>query len=329
MKKATLLLIILLCIATLCGCNEALTESLPESEAVSQTVSEVSENGNNDEVSVDASNVVSEVIEIDYDKVFYNPITTKDKVTNTMLSDKFTERYSNLLGYVRDYEVADETLFYVEFSTTSVDQDKTVDELIPYLENCGFIEDSEWSEYYFTEVDQDKSEFGRYTCGVITKATLEKLVEDNYAIDFKWLDNRYLSDGAQYDGVLYSPSELDVYRGTMDEPQYFRENGTPLQGPSLEEYLEENTVSDDRYICVEFHFSKGGKSFDGKIDDVVSYLKDCGYIEDNARTDKNSSDMYSRGVIPYKGLKQLYEDNYALEYIWLYEAAPYDPTLGW
>jgi len=201
MKKVTLLLIILLCIATLCGCNEALTESLPESEAVSQTVSEVSENGNNDEVSEDASDIVSaessEVIEIDYD------------------------------------------------------------------------------------------------------------------------------------AVLYSPSELDVYRGTMDDPQYFRENGTPLQGPSLEEYLEENTVSDDRYICVEFHFSKGGKSFDGKIDDVVSYLKDCGYIEDNARTDKNSSDMYSRGVIPYKGLKQLYEDNYALEYIWLYEAAPYDPTLGW
>ncbi len=180
MKKATLLLSILLCIATLCGCNESATESLPESEAVSQTVSEVSENGNSEEESVDASNVVSEMIEIDYD------------------------------------------------------------------------------------------------------------------------------------AVLYSPSELDVYRGTMDDPQYFRENGIPLQGPSLEEYLEENTVSDETYIYIQIG------NYDKRIDDLLGYLKGVGYIENEEWAKENpDKNNYSCGYIPYKGLKQLYEDNYGMEYIWL------------
>lgn len=184
MKKATLLLSIILCISTLCGCNESATESVPESEAVSQAVSEVSDNCNSEEESEEASDIVSaessEVIEIDYD------------------------------------------------------------------------------------------------------------------------------------AVLYSPSELDVYRGTMDDPQYFRENGIPLQGPSLEEYLEENTVSDETYIYIQIG------NYDKRIDDLLGYLKGVGYIENEKWAEENTdANNYSCGYIPYKGLKQLYEDNYGMEYIWL------------
>ena len=110
-----------------------------------------------------------------------------------------------------------------------------------------------------------------------------------------------------YDKVLYSTSVSEISIAQMDEPTCFRENGRPGDGPCLEEYLEDNTVSDDTYIFIKL------RNYDKSIDDLLAYLEGRGYIEHR----KTSETYITIGFITYKGLKQLYEDNYAMEYEWL------------
>ena len=175
MKKhiITLLLILALAVSLLASCNEQETSeasaNISESSVVESSVVESSVVESNTEES-DAVTAKPEVITYNPDSKVYDAIY---EMTTVFIE----QNHAALYAYIAENEnLTDDTYFCVNLYKGNKDQ--SVDDLLGYLEDIGFIYDQELT---------DKINGSDHYAGYINKTIYEKLAEDNYAIYLEWL----------------------------------------------------------------------------------------------------------------------------------------------
>ena len=174
MKKTTVTILILaLIVILLASCNEQETSeasaNISESSVVESSVVESSVVESNTEES-DAVTAKPEVIT-------YNPDSKVYDVIYEMTTVFIEQNHAALYAYIAENEnLTDDTYFCVNLYKGNKDQ--SVDDLLGYLEDIGFIYDQELT---------DKINGSDHYAGYINKTIYEKLAEDNYAIYLEWL----------------------------------------------------------------------------------------------------------------------------------------------
>ena len=167
-KTTVTILILALAVALLASCSE---QEIPDTSA------NISESSVAESSVIESNTEKSGAVTANPEVITYNPDSKVHDVIYEMTTVFIEQNHAALYAYIAENEnLTDDTYFCVNLYKGNKDQ--SVDDLLSYLEDIGFIYDQELT---------DKINGSDHYAGYINKTTYKKLAEDNYAIYLEWL----------------------------------------------------------------------------------------------------------------------------------------------